>query len=120
MSSYNSLITVILVLHAPIIVASSAPLVFSIVSEQMVIQKRDVSKVKLLSENQMNNVEITLTQKATEKLDKLTKKNINKRMQLSINNTIISSPIIQSELGSTFQIVMDSAESAKKLYDIFQ
>lgn len=52
----------------------------------------------------MSGVEITLTRDATEKLNKLTKMNIKKRMQLSVEDTIISSPVVQSEIGSTFQI----------------
>lgn len=82
----------------------------------MIISKQDISDMKIISTDTSHGVELVLKKNAASKMQRLTKQNIDKKIQISIAGNIISSPVIRSEIGTTFLIATQDISQAKKIY----
>lgn len=89
---------------------------FSIIKQQLVLQKKDIQSITLIQNSQAHGVNITLTSAAAKKLSQLTGENIKKQLQISVGDHIISQPVIQSKLGANFQLTTKSEKIADKIY----
>lgn len=91
---------------------------FSIIKQQLVLQKEDIQSINLLKNTQVHGVNITLTPAAAKKLEQLTGENIKEQLQVNVGHRIISQAVIQSKLGPNFQLTAKSEKIAKKIFKV--
>jgi preprotein translocase subunit SecD len=88
----------------------------SVISQNLVISKQDIKEISVLKDGNTPGVTITLKDAAAKKLSQLTGSNIQKKLQLSIGDHIISEPVIQGKLGAQFQLTTKSEKMANEIY----
>jgi preprotein translocase subunit SecD len=100
------------------IAASSAQnMKMSVITQSLMISKEDITDIRLLTNSSSPGVTISLTDSASKQLSKLTGSSLQKRLQISIGDQIISEPIIRGKLGSQFMISTKSKSVAQKIFE---
>lgn len=106
-----TLLTVSLPLYSAI---PQQAITMNVISQNLTISKNDIVTIKLLQHP--HGVDITLTENAAMKLKKLTSENIKKTLQISVDDKIISSPVIQGAIGKRFVLPVSSEQLAKQIF----
>ncbi|WP_419418430.1 SecDF P1 head subdomain-containing protein [Legionella sp. D16C41] len=96
---------------------AESQMVFQVVQSQLVIDSSMVESAKIISPEKPSDsygLQLKLKSTAANELTRISNENIGKHMNLILGNIVISSPIIQSELGAEFQITGLTKEQAEQ------
>lgn len=117
-SFVNAILITAISIGAPLSVSASPSnsIKMSVITKNLVITKADIQKITLIENGNAPGVNITLSDSAAKKLGQLTARSLQKRLQISIGEHIVSEPMIRAKLGGQFVITTKSEALAKKIY----
>lgn len=93
---------------------------FQVIQTEMVINSSTVSSATVIPPEHISDpyaVKIILKTESAARFSRITEENIGKRMNITFNNSVISSPTIQSKLGREFLITGLTKKQAKQFVD---
>jgi preprotein translocase subunit SecD len=83
---------------------------------QFEISSQDVKSAKIENNFGSYKVDVTLTDVASQRLTKISKENLGKKLPLIVNDKIVSEPLVRQEItGPKFSITCKEKEEAEQI-----